>query len=263
MNHPSSIKHKGKTYILDRQATAQLKRKKAAAQSRTAELDEPIKLYIADLGAYNAGKLVGEWIELPMEEEDLNAVLKKLSRDGQGDYAIHDYEAPFSIDEHENPHKLNELAEKLEDTHVPSQVIFCAINTLGIASDDWDAAITSGADAFVLEAKDEDDLGYAYLESTGGSIADVDPEGYHFDYDSFGRDLRIDGYGYDEDSEDPEEDFTKGMSDQEVGEHYVEGMGSVAELGQKTIEMYFDYESLGRDLAVDFVQCDDLYISFS
>lgn len=37
-----------------------------------------LKVFITNLGMYNEGILCGEWIELPIEEEDLNEVLDKL-----------------------------------------------------------------------------------------------------------------------------------------------------------------------------------------
>jgi|SRR5690606_14859020 len=76
-----------------------------------------INIYVADLKAYNEGNLVGEWIELPTDEESIREVLKKLSHNWQHDYAIHDYEAPrgVRIEEYTDPFRLNTLVQELED----------------------------------------------------------------------------------------------------------------------------------------------------
>jgi antirestriction protein len=230
---------------------------RTSSKRRKADLDEPIKLYIADLAAYNAGKLVGQWVELPVDEEELDEIIDRLTHGGTQDYAIHDYEAPFKIGEYDSPYKLNELAEKLEDTHVPLDIIVCALDSLGIPSDDWDSAIQAAEDASVYHAKDETDLAYEVIDQLG--IEGADPEGYHFDYEAFGRDLRIERYGYDEETE---EDMYEGMSDEDVGYDYVDSVGGVSALGKRIVEMYFDYASYGRDFAMDFHQCGEYFVLF-
>ena len=37
-----------------------------------------MKIYLTNLGKYNDGELVGEWISLPISEEDLNAVFDRI-----------------------------------------------------------------------------------------------------------------------------------------------------------------------------------------
>lgn len=77
--------------------------------------DNSIRIYVANLAAYNNGHLIGSWIDLPCNDlkEQLAAI---VSRFPEGDeLAIHDYEAPFKINEYDNIHELNELAETLED----------------------------------------------------------------------------------------------------------------------------------------------------
>ena len=65
-----------------------------------------LKIYIANLGKYNEGELVGKWVELPCE--DLDEVLKEIEVvDGTAyeEYAIHDYESDIeglNIGEYDN-----------------------------------------------------------------------------------------------------------------------------------------------------------------
>src|SRR4051812_33842011 len=70
-----------------------------------------LQLYIANLGKYNEGFLVGEWFTLPVDFEEvaeqigLNEVYEE--------YAIHDYEAPFKISEHASLETLNDVANRM------------------------------------------------------------------------------------------------------------------------------------------------------
>lgn len=78
-----------------------------------------IKVYVSNVGAYNAGTLTGEWTSLPVK--DIKAVFeadrKKYGEvEGYGEeYFITDYKAPFEVKEFENLHDLNNLAKALKD----------------------------------------------------------------------------------------------------------------------------------------------------
>ena len=78
-----------------------------------------LKVFITNLGKYNEGYLLGEWVELPVSEEDLKAVYERIGINHYYEETfITDYESDIpgvQIDEWDNIEKLNELAEKLED----------------------------------------------------------------------------------------------------------------------------------------------------
>lgn len=48
------------------------------------------------------------------------------------------------------------------------------------------------------------------------------------------------------------DDYSMRSEDEAIGYAYVDMLGSMSELGQETLENYFDYESFGRDLKMDF-----------
>lgn len=78
-----------------------------------------MKIYVANLAKYNEGELVGEWFDLPVDKNEVFETIfepHELDENGQplGDYAIHDYELPFEISEHENLDNLNEFIEYLQ-----------------------------------------------------------------------------------------------------------------------------------------------------
>jgi hypothetical protein len=99
-----------------------------------------------------------------------------------------------------------------------------------------------------LETRDEpimrtgraEDAVAEFIEEIGGPGNITNPE-YYFDFQSFGRDLRMD---FDEDDDEAYE----GMSDEDVAEQWVDGMGGVKELGEQTLNNYFDYAKLARDM---------------
>lgn len=78
----------------------------------TGEIKMTNRIYIANLGKYNEGILQGEWFEFPIDMAD---VKERIGLDAQyEEFAIHDYELPFSIGEYENIDKLNEIMETID-----------------------------------------------------------------------------------------------------------------------------------------------------
>ena len=86
-----------------------------------------LKVYITDLAAYNSGALVGEWVSLPMEEEELSLKIKSILKAGEAEcgnyeehkeYFITDYEFDetefkfIEVGEYSNPFELNETCEE-------------------------------------------------------------------------------------------------------------------------------------------------------
>lgn len=91
-----------------------------------------LKVFVTNLGKYNEGNLCGEWIELPIKEEDLNEVFDKIkicheNEDGEKvsyyDSVGNPYEEIFfssfetdidglEIPEHISIEDLNEMAEE-------------------------------------------------------------------------------------------------------------------------------------------------------
>lgn len=72
-----------------------------------------MQVYIANLGKYNEGELVGAWFQPPIDEE---AVAERIGlNDEYEEFAIHDYELPFDIDEYESIDRINELCEAIKE----------------------------------------------------------------------------------------------------------------------------------------------------
>lgn len=117
-----------------------------------------IKIYVANLGAYNRGHLIGEWLELPMDEDELNEAIQEVldrgteqaKRDNEyggfpdEEVAIHDYEAPFEISEYQNITALNERLEEIDSHDELSIKVLMESESWDFFSDDLQTYLESG-----------------------------------------------------------------------------------------------------------------------
>ena len=84
-------------------------------------MSQAIRIYVADLAAYNAGHLHGEWIDATLDTDDIqaqvNAMLANSPVDGAEEYAIHDYEGfdGYSLGEYEGIQSAHEIACFIEE----------------------------------------------------------------------------------------------------------------------------------------------------
>ena len=83
---------------------------------------DDMAVYIANLGKYNEGYLVGAWFTFPIDEED---VKEKIGLNEQyEEYAIHDTDNfPIAIGEYVSIEELNEMYEMIEE--LPDYIIEC------------------------------------------------------------------------------------------------------------------------------------------
>ncbi|KAA9290010.1 MULTISPECIES: antirestriction protein ArdA [Aerococcus] len=79
-------------------------------------MEQEIRIYLTNLGKYNEGYLIGEWITLPISDDELAESFERIGiNEHYEEYFITDYEAPFEIGEYTNLESLNNLACELED----------------------------------------------------------------------------------------------------------------------------------------------------
>ena len=239
-----------------------------------------INLYLANLGKYNEGELVGAWLELPCTQEKIEETLieigvatmvdgafkmGKIEKDENGyeyiyeEYAIHDWECDcdyIEIGEYSNLDDLNTLAEKFENIDEFEKKQLDAVLDGGFISktDILEKEISKILDNYcVIELDDslvmsnEEKLGYALVEEIYGNIKEVPNKDSYFDIHSFASDLKFDKDAIIEDMEEEEKEEFEDMDDVEFAEWYIDEIGGVQFLGEKTLESYFDYEKYGRD----------------
>jgi antirestriction protein len=84
-------------------------------------MSNQIKIYVADLAAYNSGHLHGVWIDATAELEDIqdeiNAMLASSPVEGAEEYAIHDHEGfdGYRLGEYEGIEAAHEIALFIEE----------------------------------------------------------------------------------------------------------------------------------------------------
>ena len=174
--------------------------------------DVPFEAFITNLGKYNEGDLVGEWVKFPTTAENLEAVFKRIGI-GSVDEFGQPYEEWFITDydmyvdgmynilgEYENLDELNYLASKIEDMNDYEYEQFCAIIDQG----DYTSSVkdlinmTENLDSFEIltDVENDYDLGYYYIEEAG--IYDMSGMGNlasYIDYERFGRDVALEEGG--------------------------------------------------------------------
>lgn len=165
-----------------------------------------LKGYLTNLGKYNEGTLIGKWITFPIDEDDLNEAFKEIGLNyiddegeeintGYEEYFFTDWECDAEIDlgEYESIEDMNEFAERLLEWEGEEDKFAAACEYEGIKY----VLNTSPDDWLLLEnVNTDEDLGRYYAEEVGC----IDFGGNeilerYFDYDAYGRDIRLEGHG--------------------------------------------------------------------
>lgn len=231
-----------------------------------------IKIFLTNLGKYNEGELVGEWVTLPVD--DFQPILDKIGiNDQYEEYFITDYEAPFEIGEYDNIKELNEIADEIKD--FDETEILVLRDLVDMHNYDVKEAIKKVADGDYLfvEGDTKEDLAYSYIDMIGGLSPDFvgqDTLERYFDYEAYGRDLDLGGdysKAYDDEDnfigyEDNAGNVVDVDSEEDLAYYVIDDiLGGISELSPDELTRYFDYEAYGRDLAFDFDQIDGGWVS--
>ena len=157
-----------------------------------------VKVWVGNLGKYNEGDLVGRWIELPIDEDDLEKVLESIGIDNEEyeEIFIADYDVPFNskdLGEYTPLETLNEIAERYEDFSEYEKEIFNEISSDFKLDEAFDI-VKDGDYMIYSDCDDMGDVAMQYVEETG--LLDNVPSDLvdYFDYQSYGRDMEINGY---------------------------------------------------------------------
>lgn len=157
-----------------------------------------IKIFLTNLGKYNEGYLMGEWVRLPVPADKLDKVLEHIGIDGHyEEYFITDFEAPFAnldISEYASIGELNDFAARLEELAEWDTEKLCAVlemeSPTGIAGI---LDIIEHLDDFDLLVGVEDDQGLG--EYFADELCTLEAVPTHlrsyFDYEAYGRDIRL------------------------------------------------------------------------
>lgn len=233
--------------------------------------DCPFEVFITNLGKYNEGNLVGEWIKFPTTEEELKKVFERIGIEpgAPDEYGGH-YEEWFITDydcyvpglteaahlgEYENLDELNYLASKL------MELDDCELDRLEAA---MEVADETGSVKDIINLIDnpekyevypgienDEDLGRYYADEMV-YIHLTDEVRDYFDYEAYGRDMAInDGghytsYGYVKDSQDPFKEYYNGEPENIPEEYRITEF-----VHDKKERTTMDYETFKQEFAKD------------
>lgn len=167
--------------------------------------DCAFEAFITNLGKYNEGFLVGEWVKFPVTNEEMQAVFRRI---GIGrryeEWFITDYDCPDAaigkvLGEYESLSELNYLAGQIMELR-ESDDFWQAVLDLGENTGSVQELInlTENLDCFdyLPGVQNDYDLGYYWIEESGcydtsnlGALAN------YIDYEGFGRDIRYEEGG--------------------------------------------------------------------
>ena len=172
--------------------------------------DYPFAAFITNLGKYNEGELVGEWVKFPTTAEELKEVFKRIGI-GQKDDFGQPYEEWFITDydcyvdglydklgEYENLDELNYLASKLDEMSDSEYAQFQAGMEMGDHCGSLQEIInlTENLDCYEVypDIHDYDDLGRYYIEELDVMQVPEHLQNY-IDYEAYGRDVALEENG--------------------------------------------------------------------
>lgn len=159
-----------------------------------------LRIYLTNLGKYNEGVLIGEWVDLPVSEEELEKVFKRIGiNDEYEEYFITDYESDIDglkVGEYENIDDLNELAEALEDLDSEEENVLSVMLEDGCTFEEALEKIKDRDYMVYYNCDSMEDVAYQVVEESG--LLDGVPEkvARYFNYEAYGRDLEIEGTFY-------------------------------------------------------------------
>jgi len=164
-----------------------------------------IRIYLTNLGKYNEGYLIGEWLELPATDKEIEDVLNRIGISEEPDedgnyyeeYFITDYETDIDglkIGEYDNLDDLNKLAEVLDgNEEAAAALIYYGYDTAEEIKENLNDVLyittTQGSES------EEHAVGYAFAIEIGCLNIPKDIINY-FDFEAYGRDIMLEGRFY-------------------------------------------------------------------
>lgn len=162
-----------------------------------------VKAYITNLGKYNEGFLIGDWVTFPITIENYRDVMKRIGINRwYEEWFITDYDIDISgvsdlLGEYEDLEKLNYLAERLSELDSEKLKKYETVlkSDLESISDINDLInLTYNLDCYTIipRMETEYDLGYHYVHEAG--VYDLRNLGAlvgYIDYKRYGRDIAV------------------------------------------------------------------------
>lgn len=168
-------------------------------------------IFLTNLKEYNNGSLVGQWVDLPVTTEEFHEALKDIGIGQKDEYG--QVAEEYFVSDYDS---VIPNISRLEDTGE-----YPDLNKLNQVAADYDNLSSWERDN--LDALMET----SYAPDTLNELGNLMNDSYAL------GDINI---------------IPDGADDEKLAENYID---DVAELGQKTLENYFDYSAYGRDIKLD------------
>lgn len=167
----------------------------------------PIRVWLGNLGLYNEGYLVGEWVSLPATADELAEALQRVGlAEGHNvdefgtiyeEHIFNDYETDIpglELHEYGDLESYNEIAEWWTGVNDWERPIIAARLENGATVEELAADPNSTDDANVYEAYSIEDAICQMIEDMGGleTLGRETLERY-FDWSAFARDCQLEG----------------------------------------------------------------------
>ena len=165
-----------------------------------------MKVYATCLASYQKGFLIGEWIELGIDEDELNHTIKRILKLGEetcndGDiheeYFLTDWEGEefFQVEEYTNVYELNKEVAHFNELNLDDSSKKCVsfLMEQNIVSN-LDEALEKYEDVLIYENMSFLDLAYEIVYEQGMLDGLSQFISNYFDYEKFASDLELDNY---------------------------------------------------------------------
>ena len=151
---------------------------------------EDMAVYIANLGKYNEGELVGAWFTFPIDEDDVaeRIGLNKYYEE----YAILDTDNfPMEISEYISIKELNNICEMVQE--LPEYIAEALDEFISHYGSLEEVAEHKDEVYYYPDCDDMTDVAYYYIDELQ-ALGDIPPSLQNYiDYEAYGRDLDMGG----------------------------------------------------------------------
>lgn len=151
---------------------------------------DDMRVYIANLGKYNEGYLVGDWFSFPLDEEE---IAERIGLNAEyEEYAVHDTDNfPCEVSEYASIDELNNLYEMISelDDYIIDQLdeFISHYGTIEELVDHKDDIY------FYPDCDNMEDVAHYYIDELQ-TLGEIPPSlSNYIDYEAYGRDLEIGG----------------------------------------------------------------------
>lgn len=162
-----------------------------------------LRVFVNTWGNYNEnGADGGEWLDLPMAADELEAKLEAIAAamgDDDPEWAIHDHEWTTSI-ELGDVDEIDEISEWNERCQEVAELDDDELEVIAAAIEAWGYTFPEALERFrdweftFYPGYDLEQLAYELVEETFPKDGVPDVFLRYFDYEAFARDLEFDGY---------------------------------------------------------------------